>query len=59
MITALLFALLHGLGGTDPFEIPHRFTGGLVLGWLRHRTASLLPCILAHLVHNLLAVIVP
>ena len=34
------------------FEVPHRFAMGLMLGWLRHRTGSLAPCVLAHALHN-------
>lgn len=53
--TALVFAFLHGLGDGAFFEIPHRFTMGLVLGWLRARTASLAPCMIAHGTNNLVA----
>lgn len=51
-ITALLFALLHGLNGAYLFEIPHRFASGLLFGWLRARSGSLLPSITAHALHN-------
>ena len=54
--TSALFALLHGLGGWGLLEIPHRFATGLVLGWLRDRSGSLVPGILGHFVNNLLAV---
>ncbi len=56
VVTALLFALLHGLGGGGTFELPHRFATGLVLGLLRAHTQSLVPGIVAHFVNNALAV---
>jgi len=54
--TALLFGMSHGLGGGGPLEVPHRFAVGLVLGWLRARTGSLWPGILAHGMLNTLAI---
>ena len=52
--TALLFAFLHapawGLLG-----LPHRAVGGVVLGELRARTGSLVPCALAHFLNNAVA----
>ncbi len=51
VLTAALFALLHGLEG-GLLSLPHRFAGGLALGWLRWRHDSLGPPILAHLVWN-------
>jgi len=56
--TALLFGFSHGLNGGNLLEVPHRFAVGLLLGWLRHRTGSLLPCVLAHATLNSLAVFV-
>lgn len=32
--------------------LPHRFAGGLALGWLRCKSGSLLPGVLAHALHN-------
>lgn len=55
-LTAGLFALSHGLNGGFLLELPHRFAMGLVLGWLRARTGSLLPCVLAHFGNNLVAI---
>lgn len=55
--TAVLFAFLHGLNGGFILELPHRFVGGLLLGWLRARTGSLAPCVLAHFLHNGLAIL--
>ncbi len=53
--TALVFAFLHGLGEGAFLEIPHRFAMGLVFGWLRARTGSLAPCMIAHGANNLVA----
>ena len=50
--TASLFAFLHGLNGGFVLELPHRFVMGLCLGWLRAKTGSLWPCVLAHFLHN-------
>lgn len=52
LATAVCFGLLHGLNGAYLFEVPHRLAMGLLLGWLRHRTGSLAPCVLAHAMHN-------
>jgi membrane protease YdiL (CAAX protease family) len=53
--TAIVFAFMHGLQGMWLLGLPHRFVAGLVFGWLRARTGSLVPCMLAHFVHNGLA----
>jgi len=55
LLTALLFALSHGIAWGQ-LGIPHRFVYGLILGWLRHRTGSLIPGILAHFVVNFLSI---
>lgn len=55
VVTALLFALAHGLNGWFVLEMPHRFVSGLAYGWLRLRSGSLVPCIAAHMIHNGLA----
>ena len=57
LLTSLLFALSHGFNGGAFLEIPHRFAAGLLFGWLRLRTGSLAPCILAHAVLNGTAVL--
>ena len=54
VVTAALFAFSHGLAGLP--ALPHRFVGGLILGYLRARSGSLVPGILAHFIWNLLAV---
>jgi uncharacterized protein len=48
VVTALMFAVLH----LAVPSMPHLFVMGLVLGWLRLRSGSLLPCILLHFCHN-------
>lgn len=56
LVTASLFAILHGLNGGLTLELPHRFVMGLLLGWLRARTGSIWPCVLAHFAHNAAAI---
>lgn len=56
--TAVLFACLHGLNGGYLLELPHRFVAGLLFGWLRQRSDSLWPCVLAHFLTNLGAMLV-
>lgn len=46
ILQAVPFALIHGLGGL--FAVGYSFVLGLVLGWIRERTGSLWPCIVAH-----------
>lgn len=55
VLTSALFAISHGLGGGGPLEYPHRFVMGLILGFLRARTGSLVPGAIAHFGNNLLA----
>ena len=55
LLSALLFGFLHGLNGAALLEVPHRLVGGLVFGWLRARSGSLVPGMLAHGLHNALA----
>ena len=58
LVTALPFACMHLFGGGWVLEIPHRFIMGLLLGWLRARTGSLWPCVLAHFLHNATVVVI-
>jgi membrane protease YdiL (CAAX protease family) len=54
LLSTLLFTLPHALGvtqGTVALLIP-LFLIGLALAWLMHRTGSLLPCVIAHMVNN-------
>jgi len=56
ILTAAIFALAHGLNGGLVLEFPHRFIDGLLFGWLRLKSDSLLPGIVAHALLNGLAV---
>jgi membrane protease YdiL (CAAX protease family) len=56
ILTSILFAILHGANGGFVLEFPHRLAGGFLLGWLRWKTGSLYPSILAHFVWNASAV---
>lgn len=53
-VQAAGFAALHLL----PERMPQTFVLGLLLGWLTLRSGSILPAILAHLVHNSVPVVV-
>lgn len=55
LVCAVLFGLLHG----RPAEALVAFVAGLVLGALRLRTRSVLPCIALHVGVNALPVLVP
>ena len=46
--SALLFALFH----LNPWQFAATFALGLILGWIRIRTGSVLACIAGHATHN-------
>jgi len=46
--SALLFALFH----LNPWQFAATFALGLILGWIRIRTGSVLACIAGHAIHN-------
>jgi len=46
--SALLFALFH----LNPWQFAAAFALGLILGWIRIRTGSVLACIAGHALHN-------
>ncbi len=48
LFSALLFALFH----LNPWQFPAAFALGLILGWIRIRTGSVLACIVGHATHN-------
>jgi len=48
IITSILFALAH----SDPYHMIGVFPIGLFVGWLRLRSNSIFPSILAHIVNN-------
>ncbi len=51
--SALLFMVIH----LTVLGFVHLFVLGVLLGWLRVRSGSLVPCMLLHFVHNLLCVL--
>jgi uncharacterized protein len=51
--TGILFGALHGL----LIALPILAAFGVILGWLRWRTASVYPCILLHVVFNGIAIV--
>lgn len=53
VVSALLFMVIH----LTVLSFPHLFIIGLALGYLRVKTGSLYPGMLAHFVHNLLVVL--
>jgi membrane protease YdiL (CAAX protease family) len=53
IMSALLFSLFH----LNPWQMPATFVLGLLLGWLMIRTNSLILCILAHSLNNLLVLL--
>tara|TARA_Y100000758_G_scaffold95582_1_gene65978 strand:- start:32 stop:796 length:765 start_codon:yes stop_codon:yes gene_type:complete len=51
--SSILFGLIH----IDPFVAGQAFMGGIIYGWIRVRTGSLLPSIAGHMMWNMLALI--
>ena len=54
--SSILFGLLHLFGGV--FYIGSALIGGIIYGWIRMRTGSLLPSIASHMMWNTLALVV-
>lgn len=52
LVSSALFAAFH----MSPAQTAVQLVLGLALGWMRHRTGSLWPCVLGHALHNGLAV---
>jgi uncharacterized protein len=52
-VSAGMFMILH----LSPAAFPHTFAMGVIAGFMRARTGSLLPGVLMHFVHNLLCVV--
>jgi membrane protease YdiL (CAAX protease family) len=48
LLSAFLFSLVH----LNPYQMLNAFVLGVILGWLRVRTGSLLPCFLLHGLSN-------
>ena len=56
--TAIIWsAMLFGLVHVDPFTMGQAFMGGIIYGWIRMRTGSLLPSIACHMMWNTLALV--
>lgn len=53
--TSILFGVIH----MNPYQIGGAFVVGIFLGWLMLRTGSLWPCLLAHSLFNLHALVLP
>lgn len=53
LVTALMFAILH----LSVPSMPHLFLMGAALAWLRQRSGSLLPGMIAHFGHNFLVLL--
>jgi len=53
LVSALMFMVIH----LAVPSFPHLFLIGLALGYLRARSGSIYPCMLAHFMHNLLVVL--
>ena len=53
ILTAFLFGIIHGAW----FSLPYLVLIGLVLGWLRQRSGSLLPGMALHFTHNLAVIL--
>ena len=49
--SAILFGLVH----INPFLVGQAFIGGVIYGWIRIRTGSLLPSIACHMMWNIMA----
>ena len=57
--TAIIWSsILFGLVHVSPFVIGSAFIGGIIYGWIRMRTGSLLPSIACHMMWNMLALVV-
>jgi len=51
-LTAVAFAMIHGF----PAILPLAFAIGVGFGWVRERTRSIVPTVVAHALHNLIMV---
>ena len=52
LLSSIIFAVGHGIDDTVPFLI-----SGLVLGVLRMRTGSIIPCVIVHAIHNMMVIV--
>lgn len=53
VISASMFSLMH----RNLVQIPNTFFMGLIIGWVYYKTRSVIPCIFAHFINNLLPTI--
>ena len=53
LISALMFSIYH----LNPWQMPYTFFLGLLLGWLMVRSQSLILCIIAHSLNNLIVLL--
>ena len=51
IISSLIFGIVH----MNPAQIPFAFLLGMIFGWLRYRSGSLLPGIMGHVLNNTIA----
>ena len=51
-ISALIFGIFH----INPVQVVPAFLIGLLLAWVYYKTASLIPCILMHILNNSISV---
>lgn len=52
-LSALMFALMHG----NLQQLVYPFVLGLILGWLKLRTGSIIPCMIVHFTSNFLTIL--
>ncbi|MBX9599857.1 MAG: CPBP family intramembrane metalloprotease [Bryobacteraceae bacterium] len=52
LVSAVMFAVLH----LNPWQAVPAIAAGVFLGWVFHKTGSLVPCLVGHLANNALAV---
>jgi membrane protease YdiL (CAAX protease family) len=57
LITAFGFTALHGLYYGNLPALIYVLTLGLLLGWIRHRTGSVFPGMLGHVLNNLMGIL--
>jgi uncharacterized protein len=53
LISAMMFSIYH----LNPWQMPYTFFLGLLLGWLMVRSKSLIVCIIAHSLNNLIVLL--
>ncbi len=51
LYSSLIFGIIH----LNPWQFIDAFIGGVYIGWIYHRTRSIIPCIAIHALNNLIA----